>query len=59
MIAIIGGAENAASIGLHAKYGFVETGRLLAVGHKHNRWLDTVLMQLALGPGADTPPTRP
>ncbi|HEY4139605.1 MAG TPA: GNAT family N-acetyltransferase, partial [Casimicrobiaceae bacterium] len=29
MIAIIGGAENAASIGLHAKYGFVETGRLL------------------------------
>jgi len=59
MIAIIGGADNAASIGLHAKHGFAETGRLLAVGHKHNRWLDTVLMQRALGPGAGGPPTRP
>jgi len=59
MIAIIGGADNAASIGLHAKHGFIETGRLLAVGHKHDRWLDTVLMQRALGRGADAPPTRP
>ena len=58
MIAIIGGADNAASIRLHAKHGFVETGRLLAVGYKHERWLDTVMMQLALGPGATAPPTR-
>jgi L-amino acid N-acyltransferase YncA len=59
MIAIIGGADNAASIRLHAKHGFIETGRLLAVGHKHDRWLDTVMMQRALGPGATSPPTRP
>ena len=59
MIAIIGGADNAASIRMHAKHGFVEAGRLLGVGHKHGCWLDTVLMQLALGPGATSPPTRP
>ena len=59
MIAIIGGADNAASIRLHARHGFVETGRLLAVGYKHARWLDTVMMQLALGAGATSPPTRP
>ena len=38
---------------------FVEAGRLLAVGYKHDRWLDTVLMQRALGSGAGSPPTRP
>ena len=59
MIAIIGGADNAASIRLHAKHGFVEAGRLLAVGYKHDRWLDTVLMQRALGSGAGSPPARP
>jgi L-amino acid N-acyltransferase YncA len=58
MIAIIGGSDNAASIRLHAKHGFAEVGRLIAVGHKHERWHDTVMMQRALGPGATTPPTR-
>jgi L-amino acid N-acyltransferase YncA len=58
MIAIIGGADNAASIRLHARHGFVEAGRLLAVGHKFDRWLDTVLMQRALGAGAERPPSR-
>jgi phosphinothricin acetyltransferase len=58
MIAIIGGADNAASIRLHARHGFVEAGRLLGIGHKFDRWLDTVLMQRALGPGATLPPSR-
>ena len=58
MIAIIGGADNAASIALHRAHGFVEVGRLADVGHKHDRWLDTVFMQRALGDGAKSPPTR-
>ena len=58
MIAIIGGADNAASIRLHARHGFAEVGRLQGVGHKFDRWLDTVLMQRALGSGATLPPSR-
>ena len=42
----------AASIGLHASLGFRHMGTLQAVGLKFGRWLDTVLMQRALGPGA-------
>ncbi|MEM1286439.1 MAG: N-acetyltransferase family protein [Pseudomonadota bacterium] len=47
---LIGGIEagNAASIALHAKLGFVETGRLPQVGWKFDRWLDLVLMQKIL-----------
>lgn len=55
MIAIIGDSANAASIGLHAALGFEHVGVLRSVGWKHGRWLDTVLMQRALGPG-DTMP---
>jgi L-amino acid N-acyltransferase YncA len=58
MIAIIGGADNAASIALHRSHGFTEAGRLANVGRKHDRWLDTVLMQRLLGDGANSPPTR-
>lgn len=50
IIAVIGGAEPA-SIGLHENCGFREVGRLKAVGWKHERWLDSVYMQLEL-PGA-------
>lgn len=59
MIAIIGGSDNAASIRLHARHGFVEAGRLVGVGRKFDRWLDTVLMQRPLGEGASAPPIRP
>jgi L-amino acid N-acyltransferase YncA len=31
-------------------------GTLAAVGHKFGRWIDTVLMQRPLGPGATTQP---
>ncbi|MBA3504191.1 MAG: N-acetyltransferase [Betaproteobacteria bacterium] len=58
MIAVIGGADNAASIGLHAALGFCEVGRLPAVGRKFDRWIDSVLMQRALGDGAQTPPSE-
>jgi phosphinothricin acetyltransferase len=55
MIAVIGGAEPA-SIRLHAACGFRETGRMQSVGRKAGRWLDTLYMQRALGPGDTAPP---
>ena len=56
MIAVIGDTANISSIRLHEKAGFVHTGTLLAVGRKHNLWLDTVIMQRQLGSGSDNPP---
>ncbi len=40
--------EAAASVPLHRRLGFAEVGRLTAVGFKHGRWVDTVLLQRAL-----------
>lgn len=56
MIAVIGGSENTASIALHAALGFSHVGLLPAIGFKHGRWLDGVLMQRALGDGATNLP---
>ncbi|SRR5690606_8307104 len=56
MIAIIGGSRHKASIELHRSLGFEMVGVLKNVGWKHEQWLDTVLMQLPLGPGASRPP---
>ncbi len=58
MVAVIGDSQNAASIALHAGLGFRPVGVLESVGWKHGTWLDTVLMQRALGPGDRTPPER-
>ena len=55
MIAVVGGAEPA-SIALHRKAGFREAGRMKSVGRKHGLWLDTVYLQLPLGPGDTTSP---
>ncbi len=61
MLAIIGDSDNSGSIGLHSSLGFRLIGTLQAVGFKHGRWLDTVLMQRELGssysnlPGARGP----
>jgi phosphinothricin acetyltransferase len=48
MLAVIGNRENLASIALHQSCGFRMIGVLAAVGRKHGRWVDTVLMQRAL-----------
>ena len=57
MLAVIGDAANAGSIGVHAALGFEHTGVLKASGWKFGRWLDVVLMQRALGHGSNTPGT--
>jgi phosphinothricin acetyltransferase len=56
MVAIIGDSAHAASIQLHARAGFRLVGTLEHVGWKFGRWLDTVIMQRPLGPGAGGPP---
>ncbi|HEY3640059.1 MAG TPA: GNAT family N-acetyltransferase [Xanthobacteraceae bacterium] len=56
MIAIIGDSKQASSIALHAGAGFRMIGTFEAVGFKFDRWLDSVLMQRALGNGAATDP---
>ena len=56
MIAVIGDSAQAPSIELHRAAGFRLIGALEAVGFKHSRWLDTVLMQRPLGPGASINP---
>jgi L-amino acid N-acyltransferase YncA len=57
MIAVIGDStKQAASIGLHEAAGFLHVGILQDVGFKHGRWLDSVLMQRALGDGGATEP---
>ena len=56
MIAVIGDSANAGSIELHRALGFRLVGTFDNVGFKFGRWLDSVLMQRALGKGADTAP---
>ncbi len=56
LVAVIGDSANAPSIRLHAKAGFETVGVLKAVGWKHGRWVDSVLMQRALGAGSVKPP---
>src|SRR5687768_1711375 len=58
MLAVIGNSGNAGSIALHQRLGFESTGTLHAVGFKLGRWVDTVLMQRALGPGDRSTPAR-
>lgn len=59
MIAVIGGSANRASINFHERLGFRRVGVLEAVGYKFDRWVDTVLMQRALGEGDTSPPEDP
>ena len=44
------------SIELHGATGFRMIGKFENVGYKFDRWLDSVLMQRALGQGATTKP---
>lgn len=56
MIAVIGGSETVPSIRLHAALGFAQVGIFPAIGFKFGRWIDSVYMQRALGPGQTTLP---
>jgi L-amino acid N-acyltransferase YncA len=56
MIAVIGDSAQTPSIELHRAAGFKLVGALEGVGYKFDRWLDTVLMQRALGNGTSAPP---
>jgi phosphinothricin acetyltransferase len=56
MIAVIGDSANVASIGVHLRAGFEMVGTHRNVGFKFGRWLDTVMMQRALGEGGTTTP---
>lgn len=58
LIAVIGDSGNTGSIGLHGALGFRHAGTLHAAGFKLGRWVDSVLMQRALGQGSSTPPGR-
>ncbi|MGH6891583.1 MAG: GNAT family N-acetyltransferase [Dongiaceae bacterium] len=56
MIAVIGDSGNEASVGLHRACGFALVGTFAAIGFKRGQWVDSVLMQRALGPGGSTLP---
>lgn len=52
MIALIaGGKANLPSVGLHDHLGFRQVGLIEGSAFKHGRWIDTLLMQRALGEG--------
>jgi phosphinothricin acetyltransferase len=48
-------ADNAVSLRLHEKLGFVEVAHIREVGYKFGRWLDLKLLQIVLdGPRQPT-----
>src|ERR1700687_4176500 len=58
MVAVIGDSAHAGAIGVHTRCGFQVIGAPPDVGFKFGRWLDTVMMQRALGDGATTLPAN-
>jgi len=56
MVAVVGDSGNRGSVALHEALGFRRVGTFQNVGFKFGRWLDTVLLQRELGPGAQLPP---
>ncbi len=56
MLAVIGDSQNGGSIGVHRALGFAHSGTIHAAGWKFERWLDVVVMQRHLGPGAAVAP---
>jgi L-amino acid N-acyltransferase YncA len=56
MIAVIGDSAQVPSIELHRALGFRLVGTFAAVGFKHGRWLDSVLMPRPLGLGDTAAP---
>jgi phosphinothricin acetyltransferase len=58
MIAVIGDSGHLPSIAFHESFGFTKIGTLSAVGFKFGRWVDSVILQRALGSGDGTPPDQ-
>ena len=58
MVAVIANSADSgrASIALHGRFGFKPVGTLRSVGFKLGQWVDTVLMQRALGSSDRTLP---
>ena len=56
MLAVIGDAANAGSVGVHRACGFEPAGTFKSAGWKFERWLDVVLMQKPLGEGDRSAP---
>jgi phosphinothricin acetyltransferase len=48
VIAVIADTGDPASVELHRRFGFVDAGRLTSVGYKHDRFVDTLLLQRSL-----------
>ena len=59
MVAVIGDSSQFGSISLHRRMGFRFCGTIHSVGYKHGRWLDSVIMELPLGPGDQSAPAGP
>jgi len=59
MVAVIGGAQNEASVRLHKRLGFAQQTILKSVGFKFGGWVDTVIMQRELGAGDQSLPRHP
>jgi L-amino acid N-acyltransferase YncA len=55
MVAVVGNSANTGSLRVHEAQGFARVGTLGCVGYKFGEWVDTVLMQRALGEGASSP----
>lgn len=55
MVAVVGDSANTGSLRVHEAQGFARVGTLGCVGYKFGQWVDTVLMQRALGDGAASP----
>lgn len=58
MVAVIGDAENEASIAIHRSRGFVDSGRFTAAGWKLDGWRDVLFMQKPLGESDKTAPSE-
>jgi phosphinothricin acetyltransferase len=48
VIAVIADTGDPASVELHRRFGFTDAGRLRNVGYKHDRFVDTLLLQRTL-----------
>jgi phosphinothricin acetyltransferase len=58
LVAVIGDSANRASVAVHEACGFARIGTFRSIGFKHGRWVDSVLMQRAIGPGDSILPRK-